>query len=131
MERRTAPPPADGRPLQLGNGGLNKALMPLKQPVCPPINVEGGEKVEKEQPGALLARRTRTIRMCSSDARSRGQPWQLPPVLGRRTGEEDNGGRPDFLRSDHNGLKIYFNRPIDLLKTRAICSLIKERSQVS
>ena len=31
-----------------------------------------------ERPGALLARRTRTIRMCSFDARSKGQPWPLP-----------------------------------------------------
>lgn len=30
MERRTAPPPADGRSLQFGNGGLNKALMPAQ-----------------------------------------------------------------------------------------------------
>jgi len=25
-----APPPANGRPRQLGNGGLNKALMPAR-----------------------------------------------------------------------------------------------------
>ena len=31
-----------------------------------------------EWPGALLARRTRTIGMCSSDARRKGQPWPLP-----------------------------------------------------
>jgi len=30
MERRTAPPPADGRPRQLGNGEFNKALMPAQ-----------------------------------------------------------------------------------------------------
>ena len=35
-------------------------------------------KREGERPGALLARRTRTIRMCSFDARSEGQPWPLP-----------------------------------------------------
>ena len=29
--------------------------------------------MEKEQPSALLARRTRTMKLCSSDARSRGQ----------------------------------------------------------
>ena len=34
----------------------------------------------REWPGALLARRTRTIRMCSFDARSRGQPRPLPLV---------------------------------------------------
>ena len=43
-----------------------------------------GEKVSKlgrmwkEWPGALLARRTRTIRMCSFDARSERQPRPLP-----------------------------------------------------
>jgi hypothetical protein len=34
--------------------------------------------MRREQPGALLARRTRTIRMCSFDARSKGQPRPLP-----------------------------------------------------
>ncbi len=38
---------------------------------------EDGEEV-RERPGVLLARRTRTIRMCSFDARSKGQPWPLP-----------------------------------------------------
>jgi hypothetical protein len=32
------------------------------------------QKERGERPGALLARRTRTIRMCSFDARSKGQP---------------------------------------------------------
>jgi len=31
-----------------------------------------------ERPGALLARRTRTVKLCSFDARSKGQPWPLP-----------------------------------------------------
>ncbi len=35
-------------------------------------------RMRRERPGALLARRTRTIRMCSFDARSKGQPWPLP-----------------------------------------------------
>jgi hypothetical protein len=30
-----------------------------------------------KRPGALLARRTRTIRMCAFDARRKGQPWPL------------------------------------------------------
>ena len=34
--------------------------------------------MRRERPGALLARRTRTMKLCSSDARSRGQPWPLP-----------------------------------------------------
>jgi len=33
---------------------------------------------EGKRPGAFLARGTRTIRMCSFDARSRRQPWPLP-----------------------------------------------------
>ena len=32
------------------------------------------QKDGKERPGALLARRTRTIGMCSFDARSKGHP---------------------------------------------------------
>jgi hypothetical protein len=35
-------------------------------------------RMGKEWPGALLARRTRTMKLCSSDARSKGQPWPLP-----------------------------------------------------
>ena len=30
--------------------------------------------------GALLARRTRTVKLCSFDARSKGQPWPLPKL---------------------------------------------------
>ena len=41
-------------------------------------------------PGALLARRTRTMKQCSSDARSQGQPRPLPFVEGWDNGE--NGG---------------------------------------
>ena len=37
-------------------------------------------RMEKERPAALLARRTRTIKLCSFDARSKGQPW---PILSR------------------------------------------------
>ena len=44
MERRTAPPPACGRPRQLGNGGLNKALMPAQAASLSTYNMEGGEK---------------------------------------------------------------------------------------
>ena len=39
----------------------------------------GLRRMRREWPGALLARRTRTIRMCSFDARSKGQPQPLPP----------------------------------------------------
>ena len=40
------------------------------------------EGYERKRPGAFLARGTRTIRMCSFDARSRRQPWPLPPKGG-------------------------------------------------
>ena len=42
-----------------------------------PIPEEKASKIGRigqERPGALLARRTRTFRKCSSDARSKGQP---------------------------------------------------------
>ena len=42
----------------------------------------------REQPGALLARRTRTVKLCSFDARSKGQPWLLP------LGQVEKFGRP-------------------------------------
>ena len=41
---------------------------------------------ERERPGALLARRTRGPGRPSFDARSRGQPWPPPPILGRKSG---------------------------------------------
>ena len=47
----------------------------------PPSLEDGTRKLGvmgRERPGALRARRTRTIRMCSFDARSERQPWPLP-----------------------------------------------------
>jgi hypothetical protein len=44
MERRTAPPPAEGRPRQLGNGGFNKALMPAQVASLSPYNNMEREK---------------------------------------------------------------------------------------
>ena len=44
-----------------------------------------------ERPGALLARRTRTIKLCSFDARSKGQPRPLPL---RESMRESEGPRP-------------------------------------
>ena len=41
-----------------------------------------------ERPGTLLARRTRTVKLCSFDARSKGQPWPLP------LGQVGKFGRP-------------------------------------
>jgi hypothetical protein len=38
----------------------------------------GLRRMGRERPGALLARRTRTVKRCSFDARSKGQPWPLP-----------------------------------------------------
>ena len=35
-------------------------------------------RMRRERPGALLARRTRTVKRCSFDARSKGQPRPLP-----------------------------------------------------
>jgi len=49
-----------------------------------PYQYGGGRKKKKERPGALLARRTRGLGRPSFNARSRGQPWPLPPILGRR-----------------------------------------------
>ena len=47
---------------------------------CAP-GTRGLRRMGGEWPGALLARRTRTIRMCSFDARSKGQPWLLPLAI--------------------------------------------------
>jgi hypothetical protein len=37
----------------------------------------GLRRMERERPGAFLARRTRTVKLCLFDARSKGQPWPL------------------------------------------------------
>ena len=55
------------------------------------------QESDREWPGALLARRTRTIRLCSSDARSRGQPWPPPPIRFRRGGVEEKKGKKGGL----------------------------------
>src|SRR6185295_6349302 len=54
MERRTAPPPADGRPRQLGNGGLNKALMPAQAASLSPVKKYRGR--EKDGNRKAMAR---------------------------------------------------------------------------
>jgi hypothetical protein len=38
----------------------------------------GLRRMGRERLGALLARRTRTVKLCSFDARSKGQPRPLP-----------------------------------------------------
>ena len=53
------------------------------------------QKGRTERPGALLARRTRTIKRCSFDARSKGQPWPLPRAR-RCDGAEKETGGPRF-----------------------------------
>src|SRR6185295_2233291 len=68
MERRTAPPPADGRPRQLSNGGFNKALMPAQAASLSPIIMCREKK--KERPGVLRARTTRTMKLSSPDVRN-------------------------------------------------------------
>ena len=45
----------------------------------------------RERPGALLARRTRTVKLCSFDARSKGQPWPLPSREVKKVGETSLG----------------------------------------
>ena len=93
MERRTAPPPADGRPLPFGNGGLNKALMPAQVASLSPYNNIEGKK-RNGVACALFARATRGLRRPSSDARSRGQPWPPPSNAGERNRGKREGVRP-------------------------------------
>ena len=52
--------------------GRNDTHVGLVLPERAPSEGWGGER-----PGALLARRTRTMKLCSFDARSKGQPWPL------------------------------------------------------
>ena len=71
------------------------------QPGCPlkrKTSKLGGDG--EEWPGALLARRTRTIRMCSFDARSKGQPGLLPLAdvwSGGSTAAVKSSSRPCLL----------------------------------
>lgn len=58
MERRTAPPPADGRPRQLGNGGFNKALMPAQVASLSPVKKYRG----REKDGNRKAMAVRGLR---------------------------------------------------------------------
>ena len=51
----------------------------------------GLRRMGREWPGALLARRTRTMKRCSSDARSKGQPWPLPKMEVWQTGRPSSG----------------------------------------
>ena len=46
----------------------------------------GLRRMGREWPGALLARRTRTVKLCAFDARSKGQPWPLPSREVKRIG---------------------------------------------
>ena len=61
----------------VGGRVRKRAQWKINQPPSLKRTSELGRK-RRECPGALLARRTRTIGMCSFDARSKGQPWPLP-----------------------------------------------------
>jgi hypothetical protein len=62
----------------------------------------GLRRMERERPGALLARRTRTMKRCSFDARSKGQPWPLPyrevKKIGKRMYVRGSAGSPGKSR---------------------------------
>ena len=47
----------------------------------------------RERPGALLARRTRTVKQCSFDARSKGQPRPLPFKKNEKESEDPRLGQ--------------------------------------
>jgi hypothetical protein len=51
---------------------------PLSAEVSRKPLLAAAEKGAGERPGALFARRTRTMELCSFDARSKGRPWPLP-----------------------------------------------------
>jgi hypothetical protein len=53
-----------------------RAVEDQSAPIPEEVTSELGGK-GKERPGALFARRTRTMKLCSSDARSKGQPRPL------------------------------------------------------
>jgi hypothetical protein len=62
----------------------------------------GLRRMERERPGALLARRTRTVKRCSFDARSKGPPWPLPyrevKRIGKRMYVRGSAGSPGKSR---------------------------------
>ena len=68
---------------------------PRRTPPESVLEKRGRSGMRRERPGALLARRTRGLGRPSFDARSRGQPWPLPSILGRRSGGKRKEGRPD------------------------------------
>ena len=69
-----------GRVLARPGGRVRKLLAVEDQsgPIPEEVTSKLGGK-GKERPGALLARRTRMMKLCSSDARSKGHP--LHPSL--------------------------------------------------
>ena len=105
QERRVAGHPCCS--LAPGTRALRRASFDGRswsKPGCPahapvPLGWRGKSKrkMRRERPGALLARRTRTIRLCSSDARSRGQPWPPPPMGFRIGGVEEKKGKKGGL----------------------------------
>jgi hypothetical protein len=90
MERRTAPPPADGRPRQLGNGGFNKALMPAQVASLSPYNNMEGEKRKGAE-----RQDTHVAPVLAQRAPSEGPRWTRAVgttwVPASNTGEEEVG----------------------------------------
>ena len=74
----------------------------------------GLRRMGREQPGALVARRTRTVKLCSSDARSLGQPRPLPL---KRCGENEKG-LPRRAQSDHRG-----HHSLSTVRSHKCCNL--------
>jgi hypothetical protein len=68
---RRLPARLSSHPARYRRGGVAR-LSPLLAQRAPSEGWGG------KRPGALLARRTRTVKLCSFDARSKGQSWPLP-----------------------------------------------------
>ena len=80
---------------------------------------KGSQGRGRERPGALLARRTRTIGMCSFDARSKGQPWPLPLERQKERIGSPRGGR---AMGDHSA-------PIPEEKPSELGGIIRSRAR--
>ena len=76
MDLRTAPPPADGRPLPFGNGGLNKALMPAQTGRLSPIKYRGREKDGNRKAMAVVRVRENARLSAPADGRVKREVYQ-------------------------------------------------------
>jgi len=93
-------------------------------------DAENVRQQERKRPGALLARRTRTIRMCSFDARSKGQPWPLPlkdvyegggSSLATRTDQLwYDAHAPDLEETGHFGFLFFLSKTSWLLSASMV-----------